>query len=218
MWAKNIVGREYVFAAVSNERHVIADLIDDLGEAELAAPSLCQGWDVKTVAAHLVSVCADSFWSFQRAALRRRSLHRAIDDMARRRAQRPASEIAATLRQHADHRLSPPITGPRSGLADILVHSGDMRIPLGLSFRPDPQRVSVALDFLTGSRPLGFVPRSRLKGIRLRGDDVGRAWGSGLEVSGPVSALMMTACGRTALVHQLEGPGLSQLKHRLGTN
>jgi hypothetical protein len=46
---------EFVFAAVADERRQIADLLDGLDEAQLAMPSLCVDWDVKTVCAHLVS-------------------------------------------------------------------------------------------------------------------------------------------------------------------
>jgi uncharacterized protein (TIGR03083 family) len=53
--------RQLVFTAVANQRRQIATLIDDLDDAQLATPSLCTGWDVKTVAAHLVSVFDDSF-------------------------------------------------------------------------------------------------------------------------------------------------------------
>jgi uncharacterized protein (TIGR03083 family) len=212
------VDRAFVFAAVADERRDIASLLEQLNTAQLLTPSLCGGWDVKTVAAHLVSVFSDSFWTFQWTALRRGGVDRAIDHLARRHARLPASEIASTLRTHADHRLSPPITGPRSGLTDVLVHGGDIRIPLGFAFLPDLERVSAALDFLTGPRPLGFVPRGRLNGIRLRGTDLGRTWGSGVEVSGPASALMMTACGRTTLLDRLDGPGLPLLKARLGAD
>ncbi len=120
----------------------------------------------------------------------------------------PPRRSPPALRQGADHRLSPPITGPLSGLTDVLVHGGDIRIPLGLPFDPDPHLVSLALDFLTGSRALGFVPFGRLRGIRLQASDVDRSWGRGAEVRGPVRALMMAACGRGALLHQLDGPGL----------
>lgn len=51
--------REQVFAAVAGERRSIAALIDDLDRDQLATVSLCAGWDVKTVAAHLVSDFAD---------------------------------------------------------------------------------------------------------------------------------------------------------------
>jgi uncharacterized protein (TIGR03083 family) len=204
-----------IFSAVAAERRRIADLIDTLDEDALATPSLCAGWDVKTVAAHLVSVFADSFWKFQWAALRRRGFNRAIDELARRRARESVTDIAATLRKHADHRLSPPVTGPLSGLTDALVHSGDIRIPLALAFHPDDEQVSWAPDFLTGPHPLGFVPRGRLRGIALHSTDIGRTWGSGADVHGPAALLMMAAAGRSDTLAMLEGPGVGELRQRL---
>ena len=65
-------------------------------------------------------------------------------------------------------------------LAEVLAHSGDMRIPLRLPFEPDPRQVTAAaLDFLTGPVPLGLVPLRRLRGIRLQATDIDRAWGKG---------------------------------------
>lgn len=212
------VERRFVFAAVGNQRRQIADLIDDLDDAQLATTSLCAGWDVKTVAAHLVSVFADSFWVFTGQAMRCRSMARAIDELARRRAKLPAAEIAGTLRRCADHPLSPPLFGPLSPLADNLIHDGDIRIPLNLSFRPDPGLAGLALDFLTGPWPFGFVPLGRLRGISLYGTDIDQSWGTGAEIRGPVAALMMTAAGRTALLHMLAGPGLPLLRRRLSAS
>jgi uncharacterized protein (TIGR03083 family) len=210
--------REAVFAAVAAQRRGIADLIDGLDDVALATPSLCAGWDVKTVAAHLVSVFADSFWTFQRAALRHGGVSRAIDELARRRAHTSTpAEIADTLRRRADHRLSPPVTGPLSGLTDVLVHGGDIRIPLGLPFEPCDEQVGWALGFLTGSRPLGFVPRGRLRGIALHGTDIGASWGSGAEIRGSASLLMMAATGRTHVLATLDGPGVDVLRERLST-
>lgn len=208
--------RDFVFAAVADERRQIADLVGRLDDSQLATPSLCTGWDVKTVAAHLISVIDDTFWVFQRAALRRGSLARAIDELARRRAQMPADEIASTLRQLADRRISPPLFGPLDPLADILVHGGDIRIPLGLPFNPDPQRAGLALDFLTMPWCFGFVPLGRLRGIRLCATDIRRDWGNGAQIRGPVAALMMSATGRTTQLHLLDGPGLPLLRRRLG--
>jgi hypothetical protein len=95
------------------------------------------------------------------------------------------------------------------------VHSGDIRIPLGLPFAPDRERAGLALDFLTGPLPLGFVPRGRLRGICLHATDVDRRWGTGAEVWGPAATLMMSACGRTAVLDALDGPGLPLLRRRL---
>jgi uncharacterized protein (TIGR03083 family) len=207
--------REFVFAAVADERRGIASLLDELDAAQLATPSLCAGWDVKTVAAHAVSTATDGTSTFLRLALRRRSMARAIDELARRRAELPAAEIVASLRQCADRRIDPPLFGPLDPLADVLVHTGDIRIPLGLPFQPDPQRAALAMDFLTGWWPFAFVPLGRLRGISLRAGDIGRVWGSGAEIRGPVAALMMAVAGRTALLRMLDGPGLPRLVQRL---
>jgi uncharacterized protein (TIGR03083 family) len=209
------VSREFVFAAVADERRQLATLLDGLNAAQLATPSLCAGWDVKTVAAHVISTVTDGTSAFLRLALRRRSMARAIDELARRGAQLPAAEVAASLRQCADRRISPPLFGPLDPLADVLVHSGDIRIPLGLPFAPDPQLAALAMDFLTGPWPFGFVPLGRLRGISLRANDIYRAWGRGAEVRGPVAALMMAVSGRTALLHLLDGPGLAPLRQRV---
>jgi uncharacterized protein (TIGR03083 family) len=211
------VDREFVFAAVADQRRRIARLLDGLDDTQLATPSLCAGWDVKTVAAHVVSTVTDGTPAFLGLALRRRSMARAIDELARRGGQLPAAEIAVRLRGCADRRISPPLFGPLDPLADVLVHGGDMRIPLGLPFAPDPQLAALAMDFLTGPWPFGFIPLGRLRGISLRANDICRVWGTGTEIRGPVAALMMAVSGRTALLHLLDGPGLATLRQRVSS-
>jgi uncharacterized protein (TIGR03083 family) len=207
--------REFVFAAVADERRRIASLLDGLDDAQLATPSPCGGWDVKTVAAHVVSTVEDGTPAFLRLALRRGSMARAIDELARQRARRPAAEVVASLHRCADRRISPPLFGPLDPLADVLVHGGDIRIPLGLPFAPDPQLSALAMDFLAGPWPFAFVPVGRLRGISLRANDVSRSWGRGAEIRGPIAALMMAVSGRIALLHLLDGPGLPLLRRRL---
>ncbi|OIN80345.1 maleylpyruvate isomerase family mycothiol-dependent enzyme [Mycobacterium malmoense] len=207
--------RGRTFAAVANERRQIATLVEGFSATQMATPSLCAGWDVKTVAAHLASSVADGFSAAMRMALQRGSLDRAIDELARRRAQLPAADIVTTLRDHANYPLSPPVFGPVAPLADILIHGGDIRIPLRLPFDPDLEQVGLALDFLTGPWPVGFVPPGRLRGISLHGTDIDRSWRKGAEIGGPSSALMMAVSGRTALLDKLDGPGLPLLRQRL---
>jgi uncharacterized protein (TIGR03083 family) len=207
--------REQVFAVVADERRSIAELIDGLDADQLATASLCAGWDVKTVAAHLVSDFTDGFWGFMASGLRHGSINRGIDALARRRAQASATEIAEMLRRGADCRLSPPVTGPLAGLTDVLVHGADIRIPLGLPHRPDPHHVSRVLDFLTGPTQLGFFPRRRLRGIELHDDDTGRKWGDGEPIRGPGVAVMLAVCGRAVAFDRLAGSGVPLLESRL---
>lgn len=205
----------FVFAAVADERRQIANLLDDLDDAQLATPSLCAGWDIKTVAAHILSTIVDGLPVFLGLAVRRGSLARAIDERARRYAELPSSEITDRLRHTAAHPVRPPLFGPRDPLADVLIHSGDIRIPLGLPYNPDPCLATLAIDFLAGPWPFGFVPLGRLRGLSLHGTDVGRQWRSGAAIFGSTAALMMTLAGRTALLHELSGPGLPLLRRRI---
>jgi uncharacterized protein (TIGR03083 family) len=166
-----------VFAAVAAQRRYMADLVDALSDEQLATPSLCAGWDVKTVAAHVISTIDDGLPTFLRLAARRRSLDRAIDELARQRAGASAFEIASVLRQYADRPVDPPLFGPLDPLADVLVHLGDISIPLDIDYQPDPELVKLALDFLTGPWPFGFVPFRLLRGLSLyarRRSPVGR--------------------------------------------
>jgi uncharacterized protein (TIGR03083 family) len=209
------VERDQIHAATAQERRRIADLIDDLDEAQLATPSLCAGWDVKTVAAHLVSILAEGTLRVTWLGARRGSPDRAIDELARRRAQRPAAEIAASLRDLADHRYWRPPPQAPGLLAEVLAHSGDIRIPLGLPFEPDPQPTAIALDFLAGPVPIGLVPLGRLRGIRLQATDIDRTWGKGQEIRGRSAELLMAAVGRNAVLDALDGPGLPWLRQRI---
>jgi uncharacterized protein (TIGR03083 family) len=210
------VDPDQIHAAIAQERRRIADLIDSLDEAQLATESLCTGWDVKTVAAHLVSPLADGTVRPILLGLCRGNLARVTDERARRRAQMPAAEIAATLRDLADHQYwYPPPQAASARLAEVLTHSADIRIPLGLRFQRDPQLTATALDFLTGPVSLGLVPWGRLRGIRLLATDIDRAWGKGQEIRGEAAELMMAAFGRTAILDALDGPGLPLLRQRI---
>jgi len=209
------VDRKAIHAATAQERRRIADLIDDLDEIQLATASLCEGWDVKTVGAHLVSFLAEGTLRVSRLGMHSGGSDGAIDEAARRYAERPATQIAARLRDLADHRYGRPPPQAPGLLAEVLAHSGDIRIPLGLPLELDPQPTAIALDFLAGPVPIGLVPLRRLRGICLRATDMDRTWGKGQEIRGRAAELLMAAVGRTAVLDALDGPGLPVLRQRI---
>lgn len=185
----------------------------------MATASLCTGWDVRTVAGHLASAVAPSLTPFLVAVLRSAgNLHRANDAVARREARRPVADLVQTLRSRADSHFAPPVVGARGPLADVLVHAGDMRLPLGLPHDPRTTRVQLALDFVTRARPVGFVPRGRLRGLRLVADDLTWSWGEGALLSGRGIDLVMAACGRASVLALLKGAGVPTLRKRLNTS
>jgi uncharacterized protein (TIGR03083 family) len=207
--------RDQIHAAIAQARRNIADLIDSLDDSQLATESLCTGWDVKTVGSHLVSGLADGTTRAILLSWRRMNQGKAVDEMARRRVHWPAAKIAASLRDLADRQYWRPPPRAPGLLAEVLCHSGDIRIPLGLPFEPEPELTAIALDFLTGPVPIGLVPLRRLRGIRWHATDMDRSWGEGPVILGRAAELMMAAVGRTPVLDALDGPGLSLLRHRM---
>jgi uncharacterized protein (TIGR03083 family) len=209
------VNREKIHAAIAGERRKIADLIESLDDSQLATETLCTGWDVKTMGSHLVSALADGTTRATLLAWRRGSMDKALDELARRRAHWSAAKIAASLRDLADRQYWRPPPQPPGLLAEILCHSGDMRIPLGFPFEPDPQLTVIALDVLTGPVPLGLVKMGQNRGIRWQATDIDQTWGKGPEIRGRTADLLIAAVGRTATLDALDGPGLPLLQQRI---
>jgi uncharacterized protein (TIGR03083 family) len=168
------------------------------------------------VAGHLTAAVTTPTGAFLRELVRQPGNgHKTNTVLARRLAQRPAAELAGLLREHAEREFSPPVVGPRGPLADGLVHEGDMRVPLGLPHDPAPDDVAPALEFITTGRPVGFVRRGALRGLRLVATDLDGVWGDGDPLEGRAVDLLMAACGRTALLPALTGAGVPVLAGRL---
>jgi hypothetical protein len=182
-----------LFPLIAAERVRLAAGLDDLDDAEWEAPSLCAGWSVHVVAAHLnvpweVSVPAMLF------------------------------EVAcvAGLRDHADSRFTPPGSGPEAPLTDVIVHGTDMLVPTGRSVDVDPVALATSLEFLAGGRAKGFVPRGLTDGLAFEASDLDVRVGRGRTVvRGPALALCSAVCGRAALLDRLSGDGVPVLAGRL---
>jgi uncharacterized protein (TIGR03083 family) len=210
------VGDEDVFRASATNRLALADLLEGLNAEQLATPSLCGGWDVATVGAHLGAAITTKTPVFAVTLIRNfGSFDRANDATARNAAKRGIAATIETIRQNANSRFTPPVTGPRAPLTDVLVHTGDIARPLGLPHDPPAADVRTALEFLTTGRPIAFVKRGSTAGLHLIADDVGIDSGSGAEVSGRGADLMMALCGRTVALDDLKGPGVETLRGRL---
>jgi uncharacterized protein (TIGR03083 family) len=204
-----------VFAAATAERLDVAELLESLTAAQLGTASLCVGWDCFTVGAHLAVTVSTTFAVLMAAVIKQRgNVHRANDRLARKMARRPPAEVINILRLSADLQLAPPRTGPMAALTDVLVHAGDIRLPLKLPHDPPPDRVLAALEYLTGPRTFGFARSPALHGLRLIASDVGFDAGSGQEVLGRGADLMMVACGRPSVLSALSGPGVATLRSR----
>ncbi len=204
--------RDESWRVIARQRRELADLLDQLSEAEWETPSLCAGWRVRDVAAHVVlAPQAPSIWAITADAVRARGrFHRLNHDLAVRHAQRPVSDLVDELRRYADSRRLPIVTNYRNILFDTLVHAQDIAVPLGRRLPMPPEAAAVAATRVwTMGWP--FWARRRLRAVRLVANDLNWSVGAGPDVTGPIDALLLLLTGRTVALSQLTGAGLARV-------
>lgn len=195
------------------ERRALADDLANLTSEQWATPSLCQGWTVHDVLAHQVASATFTpptfFLQFIAAGFNfGRFAQRAVDRIGK---DGPAATLAA-FRANETSTKSPP--GPKdTWLGETLVHSEDIRRPLGIGHDYPTEAVVRALDFFKGSNTL-IGSKSRIAGLTLKATDADWTHGAGPLVEGPAVSLLMAMTGRKAHLDDLRGDGLATLRTR----
>lgn len=207
---------------IADERRALADILDHLTPDQWSAPSLCRGWAVHDVAAHLVMGLETTMPEFLKTLMTSRgNFDRANAKLTARWSVRRSDDLAAALHRHADSRFTPPGQGPAAPLLEILVHALDVRRALDIDLLIPPERIRPALDFLAAFRlPPGapgpnLVPRGRLDRLRLEATDLDWDHGRGALVRGSGADLLLAVTGRRAGADRLTGPGAATLQRRL---
>lgn len=206
-----------VWAEIAATRRETADYLETLDDQAWETSSLCEGWKVKDVAAHLVMPLTVSIPKLMlKMAGNGFSFDKANDKMSRQIASTtPRAELIAALRARADKRFKPPGGTPEMPLADAVIHSSDIRRPLNAPALLPGNRAEAVLNFLAHGKNSGFVAKNRLAELRFEATDLD--WNSGNEgqlVRGPAEALIMAMSGRNAALDDLEGDGVEVLRSR----
>lgn len=205
--------RELSWSVIEAERLRLAALLDSLDARDWDTPSLCSGWRVRDVAAHvaLASQPPSIAGMLVEGARARGRFHLLNHDLAVRHADRLGADLVAELRAHAGSRRLPALTNYRNTLFDVLVHAQDIALPLGVDHAmPVEAARAGAQRVWTMGWP--FWARRRLRSYRLVATDIDWTVGEGAVVEGPVAALLLLLTGRTALLDLLTGPGAARLR------
>ncbi|GGK59988.1 maleylpyruvate isomerase family mycothiol-dependent enzyme [Ornithinimicrobium pekingense] len=207
---------QQLLAWTAEHRVLVADTVDSLGEPHASDPTLCAGWDVRTLTAHLLQPIRVPSWRFLLTAARVRSMARACDVIAERLADRPLREITAELRDRAGTPARPWYIGAAGPFADSCIHLRDLAQPQGLPVTVPVERWAAVLDIIASPRGQeSFLPsKGFLDGLRWEATDTGWAWGEGPVVRSTAEALAMTMSGRTAYLGQVGGEGAGRLAER----
>ncbi len=201
---------EEIYARTTRNRLEIADVLDSLDPEQWQAPTLCAGWTVRSLAAHLLQPMLVGFGRFLVASVRYRGDTAAtVDHFARRLARKEPAELVALLRSRAADRVNPPRVGPMGPFAETCLHLRDIARPLGLAADARREDWQELMDHLTsGHAAPGLVAPGRLDGLAFSATDADWAHGSGPEVAGTLEAMAMAVAGRSVALDDLAGPGV----------
>ncbi|MFY7066676.1 maleylpyruvate isomerase family mycothiol-dependent enzyme [Nocardiopsis changdeensis] len=204
-----------VWALVHAERRALVEDLAGLPPDRWGTPSLCDGWTVHDVAAHLVDSARTTRVGFVLGMLRARLDFDRLNGagVARERGNGPADTLER-LREVAPRTTAPPAPLD-TRLVEEVVHGEDIRRPLGIVRAYPPEAVERALRLQARTPAAYGGGRERAAGLRLAAAGGGPGLGDGPVVSGTALDLLLALSGRGAALEGLGGPGADALRARL---
>lgn len=193
-------------------RHSLLSTFENLDDQQWEVPSLCPGWTVRQVLAHLILAARPPTRRYIAAVVGARgSFDKANHSLAAAEAERPPAELLSDYRSVIGHKFSPPGWPEAAPLSDIMLHSFDVRIPLGLESDAPAEHYEPVLSLLFSRVGKPFTRRDRPT-VRWAANDHGWSTGNGPEVRGNMADLALTAAGRSARLDRLDGPAVEVIQ------
>ncbi len=173
----------------------LADLLAAGPDGTWDAPTLCEGWAVWHVVAHVampLRLSPEQFGAELAAA--GGDFGRLSDTVAARDAALPPAEHLAALRSPVLHAWQPPGGGAAGALSHAVVHSLDVTVALGRPAVAPAAAVAAVLDSLAAADGAHFG--IDLTGVRLEATDPAWSRGSGATVRADGGSLVALLAGR----------------------
>ncbi|WP_425551901.1 maleylpyruvate isomerase family mycothiol-dependent enzyme [Fodinicola feengrottensis] len=199
-----------------DERADLADLLIALTPAQWLTPSLCAGWRVRDVVAHMFSYeelgTGRLIGRFVTGGILPSKVNAAGVAAY---ADYSTDALVALVKDHLHPRGLTAGFGGRIALTDGVIHHQDIRRPLGIPRDIPAERMHAVLPFGRTAPTIGAA--KRIRGLTLVASDLDWVAGTGPAVEGPAEALLMAMAGRHGIVKELSGPGQQILAERIGT-
>jgi uncharacterized protein (TIGR03083 family) len=196
------------------EREDFAAFLETLTPQQWEAPTLCDKWKVRQVAAHTISFDELSSGQLVGRFVKGLLIVDRINDVGvADYADRSPEQLVALIRGYAHpHGLTAGFGG-RIALTDNMIHQQDIRRALDIPRTIPAERLLTALEFSLYAPTIRGAWRAR--GVRLVASDSDWSHGKGAEVRGPGEALLMAMAGRSDALKDLSGAGLDKLARRI---
>jgi uncharacterized protein (TIGR03083 family) len=193
-------------SATIAQRERLAGALAALPEPRWDEPTLCAGWRVREVVAHLTLPFRYSTPRFLLHFARSGgNFSRMADQRARVDARSlSVSQQVAALRDNAAHPWKPPGGGLTGALTHDTIHALDFAVPLGLDWQVPAEILHFVLDGWSAARA-EKVFGIDLSGVQLRADDLDWSLGSGEPLTGSAQDLLLVLAGRRLPAGHLRG-------------
>jgi uncharacterized protein (TIGR03083 family) len=191
--------------AIATERRELAELLGGLPSSSWDTQTLCAGWRVREVVAHMTMPFRYSTTRFFIEVVKARgNFNRMADRCARRDATVQPGQLVATLRDNERNPWKPPGGGFEGALTHDVIHGLDITVALGIDRRVPDEDLRIVLATITKPKSLKSFGAD-LSGIELRAEDMDWSFGTGTPVSGQAQDLALVLCGRRLPAGTLHG-------------
>ena len=211
-WRYEVAGNQWPL--IRGERVALIADLENVTDLQWSTQSLCAAWTVRDVLAHMTTTAKMTpgrfFGKFAGSGFQFNAFN---EKGVKEELGATPSDTLAAFKGVLDRTTGPP--GPIDAMvAEAVIHSQDIRRPLGIAHTFPAEILTLVGDFvIRGNLLLGG--KRRATGLTLHATDVDWTRGTGPEVQGPLASIILALTGRKAGLSDLSGDGLATLTGRL---
>jgi len=204
-----------VWPVVHHERRALLQDLESLQAAQWQTPSLCAGWNVHDVLAHVIDSAKTTRLNFIRRLIACRMDFDRDNSLGVEREK--SGEPGQTLNglRAVISRTSGPPASLATRLVEAFVHGEDIRRPLGIRRNYPSEHVATALGYQVKTTTKIGGGKEIAEGWRLVATDTPFDHGNGPTVEGPAIALLLAVSGRPIGHDEVSGPGAPVFLQRM---